>query len=156
MERFVASYFLSVEAYDWPGNIVRFNPNTTIDTTFNTHITDTIRAPITHDVKLLSSGEILISGDFTSFASQKHIRLAKLNSSGSLITSFNPSASSLGTVSVIKRQNDGKILIGGDFAYVNGIPRTGLARLNNDGSLDESFDMPSTFTDIVSSIAASD
>src|SRR5262245_14496953 len=34
---------------------------------------------------------------------------------------------------------DGKILIGGDFSAVNGIPRNRIARLNSDGTLDTSF-----------------
>ncbi len=36
-------------------------------------------------------------------------------------------------------QTDGKILVGGSFAYVNSVPRTNLARLNADGTLDEAF-----------------
>jgi uncharacterized delta-60 repeat protein len=35
---------------------------------------------------------------------------------------------------------DGKALIGGRFRTVNGVPRSGIARLNADGSLDASFD----------------
>lgn len=34
---------------------------------------------------------------------------------------------------------DGKILVGGDFSVVGNVPRTGLARLNPDGTLDPSF-----------------
>lgn len=36
-------------------------------------------------------------------------------------------------------QPDRKILVGGEFVSYNGVPRPGLARLNPDGSLDESF-----------------
>jgi uncharacterized delta-60 repeat protein len=36
-------------------------------------------------------------------------------------------------------QSDGKIVIGGRFSAVNGIPRNNLARLNPDGTLDRSF-----------------
>jgi uncharacterized delta-60 repeat protein len=36
-------------------------------------------------------------------------------------------------------QTDGKILIGGVFVYVDGFMRSGIARLNADGSLDSSF-----------------
>jgi len=41
-----------------------------------------------------------------------------------------------GTVSVIVRQADGKVIIAGAFDHVRGVPRNGLARLNADGSLD--------------------
>jgi uncharacterized delta-60 repeat protein len=37
---------------------------------------------------------------------------------------------------------DGKILLGGNFTTLGGTPRPGLARLNADGSLDESFAPP--------------
>ena len=36
-------------------------------------------------------------------------------------------------------QGDGKVLVGGAFVSVNGLARTGIARLNTDGSLDGSF-----------------
>ncbi|HEX8547441.1 MAG TPA: hypothetical protein VF691_10805, partial [Cytophagaceae bacterium] len=41
---------------------------------------------------------------------------------------------------VAMTQNDGKILVGGFFRVYDGIARMGIARLNNDGSLDNSFD----------------
>jgi uncharacterized delta-60 repeat protein len=44
-----------------------------------------------------------------------------------------------GVVSAIAMQADGKILIGGTFSAVNGVPRGNLARLNSDGTLDRSF-----------------
>lgn len=40
-------------------------------------------------------------------------------------------------------QDDGKVLIYGLFTELNGLPRAGLARLNADGSVDESFDVGS-------------
>ena len=45
-----------------------------------------------------------------------------------------------GNVFVIATQPDGKLLIGGQFNAVRGFPRQNVARLNADGSLDESFD----------------
>lgn len=51
------------------------------------------------------------------------------------------SASGLnGSCRAIAVQPDGKILVAGDFAIVNGVERDGIARLNPDGSLDLSFD----------------
>jgi len=48
-------------------------------------------------------------------------------------------ASLNGPVSSIALQADGKIVIGGGFTSVNGVAKSYLARLNADGSLDESF-----------------
>ncbi len=42
-------------------------------------------------------------------------------------------------VRVITVQPDGKILIGGEFATVLGVPRSGMARINPDGTLDSVF-----------------
>lgn len=44
-----------------------------------------------------------------------------------------------GSVNAVVVQSDGKIVIGGKFSEVNGVPRNNLARLNADGSLDRSF-----------------
>jgi uncharacterized delta-60 repeat protein len=67
---------------------------------------------------------------------------------GSLDLTFDPTAGgeALGLtggrprVEAVVRQPDGKILIGGWFNGVHGRPRNNIARLNSDGTLDESFD----------------
>ncbi len=45
-----------------------------------------------------------------------------------------------GRICAVALQVDGKILLGGAFRNVRGFPRSALARLNPDGSLDKSFD----------------
>jgi uncharacterized delta-60 repeat protein len=42
-------------------------------------------------------------------------------------------------IAALALQPDGKVIIGGSFTNVNGIPRGKLARLHTDGTLDESF-----------------
>ena len=44
-----------------------------------------------------------------------------------------------GEVLAMAVQTDGKIIIGGRFSAVNGVPRNNIARLNADGTLDRSF-----------------
>ena len=44
-----------------------------------------------------------------------------------------------GRVLAMLVQPDGKIIIGGNFSSVNGVPRGNLARLNADGTLDRTF-----------------
>jgi uncharacterized delta-60 repeat protein len=46
-----------------------------------------------------------------------------------------------GPVYALALQPDGKILIGGSFTNINGVTRRHLARLNRDGSLDETFNV---------------
>ena len=65
--------------------------------------------------------------------------VARLNSSGSLDTGFNPGAGANSTVYSVALQPDGKAITVGDFTSVNGVSRNRIARLNADGSLDVSF-----------------
>lgn len=48
-----------------------------------------------------------------------------------------------GSVLALVVQQDGKVVIGGTFTAVNGVPRQNLARLNADGTLDAAF-LPQT------------
>ena len=56
---------------------------------------------------------------------------------GSIDSSFSSQMS--GTVAAVILQPDGKLLVGGTFTSINGIPRTNLLRLNADGALDPNF-----------------
>ncbi len=44
----------------------------------------------------------------------------------------------------LKRQNDGKILVGGNFEVANGALRYGIVRLNADSTVDQTFNPPDT------------
>src|SRR6186997_2707498 len=64
-----------------------------------------------------------------------------------------------GTVNDVDLQPDGKIIVGGSFATAGGQPRSRVARLNTDGTLDASFQDPQvvgsdSFNNHVFSIAA--
>jgi len=58
---------------------------------------------------------------------------------GELDLSFDPGTGANSTVKAVAIQQDGKIIIGGQFNEYDGVPRRGIARLNTNGSLDESF-----------------
>ncbi len=95
-------------------------------------------APIWKEA-IQNDGKIIIGGSFTTFNGNNINYLARLNTDGSLDNSFNSGSGPDSSVSAIAIQNDGKILIGGDFASYNGIARNRIARLNTDGTLDSSF-----------------
>jgi uncharacterized delta-60 repeat protein len=82
-------------------------------------------------------GKILIAGNFTSFNGVPRSYMARLNSNGSLDTTF--VASPNYWVRFMALQPDGKIVIGGFFTSVDGLPRSRIARINSDGSVDASF-----------------
>ncbi len=90
-----------------------------------------------------TGGKVLVGGSFTRINGTPRNCLARLNPDGSLDASFAAQIESdepSSEVAALLVQDDGKILIGGVFTSVNGTARSGIARLNGDGSLDTSFD----------------
>jgi len=85
-------------------------------------------------------GKVIAGGG--SVVSQVSSGFVRLLPNGHLDTNFSPRlhvGSGYGG-SALALQPDGKILIGGYFDKVNGVDRNDVARLNSDGSLDETFD----------------
>src|SRR4051812_35819968 len=62
---------------------------------------------------------------------------------GSVDTNFKFNGSQAYRVYASALQKDGKILIGGEISGVNGTTRHYFARINEDGTLDASFNPPS-------------
>lgn len=90
-------------------------------------------------IALDGSGRAVIAGDFTGFNGVVRNRLARLDSLGALDPTFDPGTGADGTVLALAVQPDGQVLAGGLFTSINNQSRVGLARLNSDGSLDDSF-----------------
>jgi uncharacterized delta-60 repeat protein len=61
------------------------------------------------------------------------------HSVGRLDTRFDPKGGTDEEIRCVAIQEDGRILIGGSFNTYNDVPHRGLARLNADGTLDQSF-----------------
>lgn len=91
-------------------------------------------------VAVQQDGKILIVGDFTSIPGAVRGRVARLNPDLTQDYTFMTSmAGADNSVNCVLVQPDGKVLIGGQFTNVQGVPRQGIARLNVDGSLDFGF-----------------
>lgn len=94
-------------------------------------------------VQVLDDGSVLVAGQFKVGGKTKH--LLKLQSDGKLDKSFDaPSFSDRGNLETspilfMDIQSDGKIVLGGYFTSVGNSSKQALARLNSNGSLDESF-----------------
>jgi uncharacterized delta-60 repeat protein len=85
-------------------------------------------------------GKIVVGGAFTRMGALTRNRLARLSVSGD-VEAFNPGAN--GEVLTLAVQPDGRILAGGSFTTLGNsgsASRRYLGRLNQDGSLDTSFD----------------
>jgi uncharacterized delta-60 repeat protein len=89
---------------------------------------------------LLSDDGVVIGGAFAAVNGVSRPGIAVLNADGSLRPTFDPGEGVNGTVFAVAVQNDGKILIGGEFDSVGGVARANVARLRADGSVDLSFD----------------
>lgn len=92
------------------------------------------------DVTTGPDGHCIVVGYFTQFGGVPREGIARVLRPGTLDPSFTPAIDSSGYIMDALVQPDGKILIAGGFLSVNGTPRTALARLNPDGTLDAAFD----------------
>jgi uncharacterized delta-60 repeat protein len=131
----IGGYFSSYNGTARSG-IARVNGDGSLDTSFNP--SSGANDPV-FSVALQADGKVLIGGRFTSFNGTARNRIARLNSNGSLDTSFNPGSGANNEVYTVTMQADGKMIIGGLFSSFNGTPHNGIARLNSNGSLDTSF-----------------
>jgi uncharacterized delta-60 repeat protein len=81
---------------------------------------------------------LYVGGSFSGFGGKYHGRMARVNFNGTVDPSFISQMD--GIVRSIRKQEDGKVLVAGNFGNVTAYtPRTGLARFNLDGTLDRSF-----------------
>lgn len=98
-----------------------------------------------HTVALQPDGQLVLPGTFFIYGRPPSSPLVRLNADGSLDPTLRASIGGSGLIGVNKVtvQADGKILVGGSFSQVSGVPRADLARLNADGSLDEGFNVTS-------------
>ena len=90
-------------------------------------------------VQIQPDNKIIIGGNFTSFNGIPCNRIVRLNTNGSIDTTFNIGIGFDNDVRAIAVQTDGKILLGGDFITYNGNTANRIIRVNTDGSIDSSF-----------------
>jgi uncharacterized delta-60 repeat protein len=95
---------------------------------------DTVRS-----TALQSDGKLVIGGEFTYFDTTARTRIARLNADGTLDTNFNPGSGANLQIESVVIQSDGKMVVGGSFTTFDGVERNRIARLNADGSIDETF-----------------
>lgn len=132
----IGGVFSNVNSTAYKG-IARLTASGALDSTFIVGTGVSGATAVVYAVALQSDGKVLIAGDFTSYAGTPRNRIARLNSNGSLDTTFDPGAGPGAAIFQLAIQSDSKILVGGMFTGYGG--RSYLARLNTDGSLDSSY-----------------
>jgi uncharacterized delta-60 repeat protein len=103
---------------------------------------------------LQSNGQIVAGGNFNKVGGVTENSIARLNTDGSLDTSFlNGSSGANGAVLAVVNQTDDHVLVGGAFTSINGVHYNYIARLNTDGSRDTTFNPGSGADSPVNAVA---
>lgn len=118
-------------------SIVRLNADGTIDTTFGIGTGFKIGAELgqIQTISLQPDGKILVGGWFTHYNGQSANSIIRLNTDGTLDTSFDIGTGFSGGAFTIAIQSDGKILAGGEFTTYNGQSQNRIVRLHNNAGL---------------------
>lgn len=129
--------------------ILRLNLDGSIDNSFNigTGFSGTVNT-----ITLQTDGKIIVSGNFGNYNGTSLNDIIRLNTDGSIDTSFNLGTGSSYAVYCTNIQNDGKILVGGFFSFYNSTIQNNIVRLNTDGSIDATFNTGTGFNNSVYSI----
>ena len=119
--------------------IIRLNADGSKDTSFDIGIGFS-GVPDTQVIIPQSDGKIFVGGNFTSYSGVSANRLIRLNNDGSIDNTFNYGTGFDDSVRNAVQQSDGKYIIVGHFTSYSGQSAGRIIRLNNDGSIDNTFD----------------
>jgi uncharacterized delta-60 repeat protein len=124
----IGGWFASVSGTARNG-IARLNSDGSLDLSFNP-----VAGPDgpVFTVAVQPDGNALIGGEFVSVNGTARGGIARLNADGGLDATFNPGSGADNEVDSVALQRDGKVLVAGSFASVNGVVRAFLARLYGD------------------------
>lgn len=129
----IGGSFISVNGKPYI-NLARLHSNGKLDTTFNTQnaLNGTVET-----MALQPDGKLLIGGSFTQYAGVQGYRIARVNTNGSVDSTFNPGIGGAGSnVEAISLLPNGKILLGGEFTFYNGSTVGHIVRTKSDGTID--------------------
>jgi uncharacterized delta-60 repeat protein len=82
------------------------------------------------------NGKVVIGGSFAKVAGVTRLRIARLNTDGTLDTGFQPGAGMNSSVETLALAPGGQVIAGGWFTTVAGVSRTYLARLVGDTDIE--------------------
>lgn len=140
---YFSSYTRGSSTVETPvGNIIRLNPDGSVDNTFSTGVgfDSTVRC-----MAIQPDGKILVGGYFNNYNGHWYPKLIRLNSDGSADTGFviwNGFDANVGQVEVAP---DGSIFASGNFTTFDLNPCKKIIKLRPDGYKDFSFNVPNQF-----------
>ncbi|ESU28729.1 hypothetical protein FLJC2902T_13230 [Flavobacterium limnosediminis JC2902] len=127
-----------------PKCILRLNSDGTLDSSFTAYAsfsTDYNDTNSIKDIKMTSDGKLVCVGSINSYNGVAVNNIVRIDTDGNRDTTFHNICKGFNDrVGKILQQPNGKILVSGRFSMYNGSTRDRLVRLNEDGSVDESFE----------------
>jgi len=129
--------------------IAKLNNDGTLDTSFTigTGFNNSI-----YDIKIDSSNNLYVGGNFTTYSGATRNRMIKLLSGGTIDSTFSIGTGFNGIVRTIEIDNNNKILVGGEFTTYTGSTNNYFIRLNTDGSKDTTLNIGNGFGNAVYTI----
>lgn len=115
--------------------VTRFNPDGTQDSSFAASAT--VEGGV-QALVLAPDGYVVFGGTDVLSASGGE-RIYRLGASGATDPSFDARLRSLAVVHDVAAERDGKLIVGGEFEYVDNVASNRIARLNADGTRDNTF-----------------
>jgi uncharacterized delta-60 repeat protein len=107
---------------------------------------------LAYGIGIQPDGKILVAGTLDRVDQLNVGRIIRLNPDGSLDTTFRTGVGAGFNVRALVLQPDNKILIGGEFTGYDNLAAPRIARLNPDGSLDQTFSVGSGANNTVMSL----
>jgi uncharacterized delta-60 repeat protein len=131
---FVGGAFRQLNRADRP-SLARISHDGVLDGSFNPAAV--VRDDLVWTLLLQEPGKLIAGGSFSAGGA-----IYRFNRDGGIDSEFQANIPSSGDqyVAAMLEAEEGKIVVGGFFASVNNVPKQSLARLNADGSLDETFE----------------
>jgi uncharacterized delta-60 repeat protein len=118
--------------------LARLNADGSLDQTFDIGTGPGGSSPSIFTLARQPDGKVLVGGGFTSFNGVPRNRVVRLHSNGSVDLDFNPGTGAGGpdsSVNSIALEETGRVILTGSFITFSGSPRSGIARLDEHGSL---------------------
>lgn len=119
--------------------VARLLANGALDPTFDPMAVVTSEYISVNDLALDGDGRLIIGGGFTLSGEPEQRNLMRILPDGSHDTTFPIGSGTSSSVNVLTLRPDGSMLVGGLFSSIADQPRTGLAALAPDGTLDPTF-----------------
>ncbi len=133
-----------------PEAFMRLNTDGSRDPSFVSGSTHGPQFGSGRSLAIQSDGKIVISGDFRITTTPNRNYIARLNSDGTLDTTFDTGTGTLPpnggsdqrSVDAVALQPDGKVMMGGRFEFYKDQPANEILRLDSTGNRDVTFDSP--------------